>query len=297
MKAAASDTRVLGRADLELFEANGYVVVPEAVPPANLRAVVDAVWEFLEMDPDDPETWYRQPPRPNGMAELNYGGMVELYHHQALWNNRQHPRVHGAFADLWGTEKLWVKIDRVNMNPPARPGWDFPGFIHWDIDTSLRPLPRRMQGVLALEDTSAEQGGFRCVPGFARRFDEWVAAQPADRDPWRPDPAGLRVRDVPMKAGDLLIWNSLTPHGLGPNRTTRPRLAQYISMAPADEANEPLRLQRIRMWRERLTPEGFAFPGDPRELERRTGRPAELDDLGRRLLGLESWHRPMQGRT
>ena len=43
------------------------------------------------------------------------------------------------------------------------------------------------------------------------------------------------------------------------------------------------------MWRERLTPEGFAFPGDPRELERKSGTPAELTELGEKLLGLKSW--------
>ena len=59
--------------------------------------MIDAIWEFLGMDPDDPDDWYREPHR--------RGGMVELYHHQALWDNRQYPRVHQAFADIWGPKR------------------------------------------------------------------------------------------------------------------------------------------------------------------------------------------------
>ena len=55
----------------------------------------------------------------------------------------------------------WVSIDRANMNPPARtPDWDYNGMCHWDIDTTMRPLPRMVQGVLYLTDTTAEAGRF-----------------------------------------------------------------------------------------------------------------------------------------
>ena len=280
---------VLSEKDRQFWEENGYVVIHNAVPSENLEAVIDAIWEFLEMDRNTPATWYRAPSRENGMVELNKAGMVELYHHQALWDNRQVPRVHEAFAGIWGTEKLWVTIDRVNMNPPACPGWDFNGFIHWDIDTSARPLPFEVQGVLSLSDTTPEQGGFQCVPGFPRRFEDWVKTQPLDRDPWRPDLAGLEVKRIGTQAGDLLIWHSGLPHGTSRNESDRPRLAQYISMKPAQEENEELRQWRIKSWRDRLAPPGMAFPGDPRELEIKYGKTAVLTELGKRLLGSENW--------
>jgi ectoine hydroxylase-related dioxygenase (phytanoyl-CoA dioxygenase family) len=285
--------RVLTEADRHFWEENGYVIVHNAVPQENLDAVIDAIWAFLEMDRHNPESWYREPSRENGMAELNKAGMVELYHHPSMWNNRQHPRVYGAFVDVLGTEKLWVTIDRVNMNPPARPNWDFKGFIHWDIDTGLRPIPFEVQGVLSLTDTSADQGGFQCVPGFVKHFEEWVKTQPADRNTWRPDLTGLDVQPIETKAGDLLIWHSLLPHGTGRNNSNRPRLAQYISMFPAKVDDEALRQERIQSWRERLPRKGFAFPGDPREWEIKHGRTAELTELGKRLLGLVSWEVPL----
>lgn len=281
--------RVLSDQDFAFWEDNGYVVISDAVSSENLQAVIDAIWEFQEMNPNDPTSWYRVPERQNEMVELNKGGMVELYHHQTLWDNRQSARIHGAFADIWGSEKLWVTIDRVNLNIPAKPDWDFKGFIHWDIDTSIEPLPFEVQGVLSLTDTTPDQGGFQCIPGFPKQFKEWVKTQPKDRDTWKPDITGFDVQHIETKAGDLLIWNSLLPHGTGRNESDRPRLAQYISMFPAKEEDEELREWRIRSWKERLKPEGFAFPGDPRDLERKQGQTADLSSLGRKLLGVDNW--------
>ena len=280
--------RVLSAADYQFWQENGYVIIHDAVPPENLQAVTATLWAFQELNPDDPDSWYVER-RANEMPELNKAGMVEIYHHQALWDNRQQPRVYGAFVDIWGREDLWVTIDRANMNLPVRPGWEFQGFIHWDIDTGLEPLPFEVQGILSLADTQPGQGGFQCVPGFHRRFAEWVKTQPADRDTWHPDTSDLDIVRVPMKAGDLLIWHSLLPHGTSPNHSTQPRLAQYISMFPAKEDDAELREWRIRSWRERLPREGFAFPQDPRQWEQKHGTTAELTPLGRKLLGLDSW--------
>lgn len=275
---------VLSEQNRAFWEENGYVIVHQAVPQANLDAVIDAIWTFLGMDPNGPDDWYREPHRK--------GGMVELYQHQALWSNRQDPRVHQAFTEIWRTEKLWVSMDRANMKPPARPDkpeWDHPGMIHWDLDTSARPIPFKVQGVLYLTDTAENQGGFQCVPGFHRQFEEWVKTQPADRHPHLPDMTGLTEKRIPGQAGDLLIWHSLLPHGNGRNTSDRPRLAQYITMSPADAKNEEARQHRIRMWRDRLSPTGAAFPGDPRGLEQHYGKTADLTALGKKLLGLELW--------
>ena len=93
-----------------------------------------------------------------------------------------------------------------------------------------------------------------------------------------------------MNAGDLLIFNSLQPHGIRPNTSGgKVRLAQYISMMPAEEDNEVLRQWRISSWKERRAPEGYAFPGDPRAWEQTKYTSAELSDLGKKLLGLENW--------
>lgn len=276
---------VLSPEDHAFFEENGYVVVHDASPKEFLEAAVTAIWEFLGMDPNNPNDWYRPPHRPGA-------GMVELYQHQALWNNRQSPRIYEAFCELWKTHKLWVSIDRVNMKPPQRPEhpeWNHPGFIHWDTDTSTLPVRFWLQGVLALTDTAENQGAFQCVPGMHRRLEEWVATQPPHRNPRVPDLTGLEIKRIPAKAGDLIIWHVGLPHGNGPNTSDKPRLAQYITMYPAPENDEEARRARIAQWCEHRPPGTQVFPGDPRRIEEEHGKTAELTPLGRKLLGLDLW--------
>jgi ectoine hydroxylase-related dioxygenase (phytanoyl-CoA dioxygenase family) len=282
--------RVLSEADFKHWQTYGFVVVRNAVPAANVERLVKFLWEFQELDPDNPDTWDAPQRRDHAMKELNNSGMVEVYNHQLLWDNRQYQRVYDAFVDIWDEERLWVTIDRANLNTPNRSGRAFSGFIHTDIDTTLDPLPINTQGVLSLVDVDEEIGGFQCVPEFFRTFEEWKKRQPAQRDGFKPDVTGFDLYSVPMKAGDLLIFNSLLAHGIRPNMSAdRVRMAQYISMRPADEGNAELRERRIVSWRERRAPEGYAFPGDPREWERTRYGAAELTPLGRRLLGLDPW--------
>ena len=217
---------LLSSSDLEFWEENGYVVIPDAVPGENLDAVLEAVQAFTGKDCTNPEGCL-------DLVQFSGAGLVNMTGHQALWENRQAPRVHAAFADLLGTEKLIVSLDRVAASPPVGPRWEDEGFIHWDMDSTIRPIPLKVQGVLYLTDTAADQGGFQCVPGFHRKLEEWAKAQPPDRHPKSPDPTGLDIRPIPGKAGDLLIWHSALLHGHGRNTSKRPRLAQYILMHPA----------------------------------------------------------------
>jgi len=283
--------RVLSPADWEHWRTRGYVIVNEAVPARNIGRLIDLLWDFSEMSPTDSSTWSRTQLRDHQMVELNNSGMVEIYNHQYLWDNRQSPRVYDAFVDIWDRTDLWVAIDRANLNTPNREGRTFTGFIHWDVDTSLTPLPIGVQGVLSLVDTDREIGGFQCVPDLFRTLEHWRTLQPDGRNPFHPDLRGFEVVNVPMRAGDLLIFNSLLPHGIRPNLSSdRVRIAQYISMFPADEQNTAERDARVQSWREREPPKRAAFPGDPREWERTRYTTASLTTLGERLLGVRSWY-------
>lgn len=289
--ATPGDLRVLTFEQWEHWRENGYVVIKAAVPREQAHRTAAFLWEFEDKDPNDPETWYTAPRAEMQMKELAGTGMVEVYNHQRLWDNRQTRKVYESFADIWGTEKLWVTIDRANLNFPMRPGFEYKGFIHWDYDPETRP--QNVQGVLALADqTDEHMGGFQCIPWLFRNFDSWKQTQPAGRNPFQPDIRGLedKIVKVPMEAGDLLIFHSMQPHGIRPNISgNKVRIAQYISMMPAQEENEPLRQWRIGSWRDRIAPEGYAFPGDPRNWEQTRYGQAELTELGARLLGLEPW--------
>ena len=281
--------RILSEEDWKFWIENGYIVIKDAVPKEQVERLAKFLWEFEEKDPNNAETWYAPPRAEMKMKELTNTGMVEVYNHQYLWDNRQVPKVHQAFADIWGTEKLWVTIDRANLNLPIKPGYEARGFIHWDYDPETKP--QNVQGVLALADQDDENmGGFQCIPELYRTYDTWKLTQPDDRDRFKPDVSGFEIVKVKMNAGDLLIFNSTEPHGIRPNKSgNKVRLAQYISMMPAEEDNEALREWRITSWKERKAPEGYAFPGDPRGWEQTKYETAVLSPLGKKLLGLENW--------
>ena len=283
--------RVLSEEDWKFWMHNGYIVIKNAIPKEQAKATANFIWEFDEKDPNDTSTWYAKPRAEMKMKELAGTGMVEAYNHQALWNNRQMQKVYDAFVDVWGTEKLWVTIDRVNLNFPQRPGEEKEGFIHWDYDPETRP--QNVQGVIALADQMDESmGGFQCVPWLYRNYDTWKLTQPEDRHRFQPNLDSLQDKlvKVLMEAGDLLIFNSTEPHGIRPNRSGKKvRIAQYISMMPAEEENQELKDWRINSWKNRVAPLGYAFPGDPRNWEQVKYKTAELSKLGKKLLGLDNW--------
>ncbi len=283
--------RVLSEEDWKFWKHNGYIVIKNAISKKQAKETADFIWQFDEKNPDNSETWYAPPRAEMQMKELTGTGMVEVYNHQLLWNNRQMQKVYDAFVDVWGTEKLWVTIDRVNLNFPLKPGIDKKGFIHWDYDPETKP--QNVQGVLALADqTDENMGGFQCIPWLYRNYDSWKLTQPEDRDRFQPDITDIesKIVKVKMEAGDLLIFNSTEPHGIRPNKSKdKVRIAQYISMMPAEEDNEELRKWRINSWKNRVAPEGYAFPGDPRNWERDKHETAKLTELGEKLLGSRDW--------
>lgn len=283
--------KVLSEADWDFWKTNGFIVIKEAVSKKQAAQTADFLWEFEEKSPKNPDSWYTAPRAEMKMKELAGTGMVEVYNNQLQWNNRQMPRVYDAFVDVWGTDKLWVTIDRANLNFPNREGYVQNGFIHWDYDPATKP--QNVQGVLALADqTDEDMGGFQCVPWLYQNFDEWIKKQPEDIDPFQPNMEGLedKIVKVKMEAGDLLIFNSQLAHGIRPNKSKdKVRIAQYISMMPAEEDNESLKHWRINSWKDRIAPEGYAFPGDPRNWEQEKYDTAELSELGEKLLGLKAW--------
>ena len=283
--------RVLTETEWQFWMEKGYIVIKNAIPKEQATATADFLWEFEEKHPHDPNTWYTTPRAEMKMKELAGTGMVEVYNHQQLWNNRQTQRVYDAFVDVWGTEKLWVTIDRANLNFPIKKGFEYKGFIHWDYDPETKP--QNVQGVIALSDqTDLDMGGFQCIPWLFQNYDTWKLTQAQDRNHFQPDITGLedKIEKVAMEAGDLLIFNSLLPHGIRPNRSNnKVRIAQYISMMPAEEDNAVLKAWRINSWKNRVAPEGYAFPGDPRKWEQTKYSTAALSPLGEKLLGLNSW--------
>jgi len=272
----------VSRADREKFLEQGYLAIPDVVPAELCAAVIDAMCEFLGVDPDDPDTWHRH------LAQGH--GIVPLHHHQALWAVRQLPAVHGVFSDLYGTEKLWVSQDRVSFKVPAHVHAD--GFrmdaVHWDGD------PRgsdglSMQGLVYLTDTPADKGAFAMVPSLFRMLDTWLATPRSDAEIRRPDVSGHALVPVPGARGTLVVWNRRMPHTSLANRAQTPRLVQYVTMVPAREDAVAERDANVRNCLEKRPPYWAIRQKVPGQLDPEPGPPVALTALGRRLVGMDTW--------
>lgn len=220
LQAIADAPPVLDAADLAHWEREGYVILRGALTPGEARAAADLLWSVIEASPGDRESWYV--PRSSGI-------MVQHFQGEAMEAARRSPRIHKAFAQLWGTADLWPLVDRLGFNPPVRPGYHFRASpIHWDVSIA-QPIPFSTQGILYLTDTAADHGALQLVPGFHHRLAEGWLASIGDADPREVDFSAEAV-PIAAGAGDLIIWRSDLPHGASANRAALPRLVQYVTM-------------------------------------------------------------------
>jgi hypothetical protein len=256
----------------------GWMRVEGAVPAHLCGRLVEVLEAEIDVPVHDRSRWHR------------YGGeprdLLPIWGHQAQWDIRQHPDLHRIWATLWETDRLGVSLDSCRFTPPWQPGFAEPYGIHWDHDPWNAEI-RMFQGVLALTDTVANQGGFRCVPSLYHDRAAWAREPFINRkghENWLAKTDGREIVHVAAQAGDLIVWDSRLPHGNSKNRSSEPRLAFYVMMFPADEA---IRQIQIESWRTgRCVPWWRSRPGYDR-IE--PWPPARLTKLGRRLLGLQDW--------
>jgi Phytanoyl-CoA dioxygenase (PhyH) len=265
--------------DLQHFHECGWVRVRSAVPADLCETLVEVLEHEVGVPVHDPIRWDS-----HGEEDQDW---VPLWGHQAQWNIRQHPHLHEVWSELWRTSALNVSLDSCRFTPPWKPGHAEPHAIHWDHDPwDLKTT--MLQGVLALTDTAVDQGGFCCVPSLYKERDHWPKSAVVDEAgdaAWLPDVDGRHIECIPADAGDLIVWDYRLPHGNSKNLSSKPRLAFYISMNPA--GNAQLQKANIESWQTGKCVPWWRERPDYDRTE--PWPPAELSDLGRRLLGIDAW--------
>lgn len=209
--------------EMAAWQREGFVILRKAVTPEEAAAIAEHLWITKGATPEDPATWY-DGPRDNGI-------MIQEFQHPTMDVPRRSPRIHRAFAQLYGHADLLSSTDRLSFNPPVTAAYAFPGpELHWDVSLA-HPIPFETQGLLYLTDTASDQGALRVVPGFHHRLaDGWLKALQG-RDPRGVDLTGEAI-PIAAEAGDLVIWRQELPHGASPNTSHRPRMVQYVNMYP-----------------------------------------------------------------
>ena len=214
--------------DLDFWDENGFIIVKNAVSKEQCIAAQNAIWQYLDADILNPESWYRKHPGKNGM-------MLDLFQHPALDANRYSATIRKVYEELYKGTDIYLLIDKVSFNPPETDTFKFNGSrLHWDVSLQL-PIPYVLQGLLYLNDVRADEGAFHCVPGFHKKIGQWITDLPVDKNPRDAAIAELKPTPVSANAGDMIIWHQALPHCATPNVGALPRMVQYITYKPVQK--------------------------------------------------------------
>jgi ectoine hydroxylase-related dioxygenase (phytanoyl-CoA dioxygenase family) len=218
---------VLSEQDLEFWNRNGYVIVKNAISKEDCENTQNAIWDYLKMDPDNKETWYKR-------HEDQKGLMLNFSDHETLNRNRFSPRIKKAYEQLYKTGNIYKTIDKVSFNPPETENFNFLGSpLHWDMSLK-KPLTFGLQGLLYLTDCGLNDGAFYCVPGFHNQIDQWLDELEPHENPREKALQTLHPKPVTGNAGDFIIWHQALPHCATPNKGEKPRMVQYLTYLPND---------------------------------------------------------------
>ncbi|PKB18303.1 phytanoyl-CoA dioxygenase family protein [Flavobacterium sp. 5] len=219
--------KVLSDQDLKFWNKNGYIIIKNAISKKDCEETQQAIWDFLKMDPDKKETWYKRHQNQKGL-------MLNFSDHETLNKNRFSPRIKKAYEQLYNTTKIYKTIDKVSFNPPETEEFNFLGSsLHWD--TSLyQPIPFGLQGLLYLTDCGINDGAFHCVPEFHNKINHWLDNLEPNENPREIALKTLHPKPIIGNAGDFIIWNNKLPHCATPNKGKSPRMVQYLTYLPDD---------------------------------------------------------------
>jgi len=218
---------VLSEQDFEFWNRNGYVVVKNAISKEDCEATQKAIWEYLKMNPDEKESWYKR-------HEEQKGLMLNFSDHETLNRNRFSPRVKKAYEQLYGTTNIYKTIDKVSFNPPETDHFTFLGSpLHWDMSLK-KPLTYGLQGLFYLTECRENDGAFHCVPGFHNLIDDWLDKLKPHENPREKALKTLHPKPITGDAGDFIIWHNALPHCATPNKGENPRMVQYLTYLPND---------------------------------------------------------------
>lgn len=214
----------------EAYREHGYVHargVFDEREVAEMREAIDRILAAVAGgEHDENHVWRSEEER----EALVLKGFHDLqYHHAAFTRAVAHPRLVAVLTELVGPN---VQLHHAKMlvKPPER-GASFS--MHQDYPYFPHERHTVVAASVHLDDADEENGCLRVVPG-THRLGPLEAHGPSHTVDAEAYPLE-RGTPVPAAAGDVVLFNYLTVHGSGPNRSSRTRrnvLFQYRD--PAD---------------------------------------------------------------
>jgi hypothetical protein len=218
---------VLSDADLAAFEADGFVIVREGLSAAGTADLQRWSDEVLAMPEEPGRQWvYHE------RSLLDVG-------HDLVSRIENIAPFHAGFARL--VEALKAPVAQLLGEPAAlfkekinfkMPGGD--GFKpHQDAQAGWdRYASYFITVALCIDEATAENGCIELVAGHHRRglFESW---RPLSEE----EMTGMAFKPYPMAAGDMVFFDSYTPHASKANLTDRIRRVYFATYNRASEGD------------------------------------------------------------
>ncbi len=224
----------LDEAQLQAYERDGFLVLPERFDAEEVRALREEA-TALEHDPAvrEGEEVIREP---GGTALRSIFRVHELGRKMA--ELPRDPRLLDVARQILGSE-VYIHQSRVNMKP-ALDGKEFywhSDFETWHVEDGM-PAMRALSCSVMLTDNTPFNGPLMLIPGSHRQFVSCIGETPEDnyrmslrrQEVGVPDPVSLRLlaeqgglQAVTAPAGSVVFFDCNTLHGSAGNLSPWPR--------------------------------------------------------------------------
>ncbi len=308
------------RAHLEEY---GYVVFENVLEESVCDQLVEELFALASsmygIQKGDKETW----------SAIPFHGNIHIWHSKTLNNCvRQHPLLYSIFAQLLHTHKLTVSVDRFGLKAPCNPKerrerkeMNQNLKLHHDLNIwHSKPDCPYYQAGIAIADCPVGGGGFFCVPGHHKievisKYKDYKQAQsdlppPGSNkkfisfdDQWE-GMKQFKTIEVPLKKGDMILWNGFLPHNGGFNTLVDHwRLHCFIRFVPlagpfvGTDTERQFNIRYQKMVRTSIEAQetplyystGNSVSGSPKN-KVVDSSPISYSWLGKRILGVEKWN-------
>ena len=227
---------MLSKQQIEFYNENGYLLVENAVSPAQLARMRDIVYDFIEksravsvsddvFDLDDGHS-----------AEAPRLTRIKLPHrqHPYFWGVAKNSGITEVLRQLLGPDVL-LQTSKLNTKAPGGGA-----AVEWHQDWAFYPHTndRILACGLMLEDVDLANGPLQVIPGSHKgpvldhNNKDGVFCGAIDPD----DPEFHADKAVTLtgKAGSMTVHHARTLHGSAPNRSDRARLILFYECLAAD---------------------------------------------------------------
>lgn len=216
--------RALGEEQAARFDEQGFLLYEGAFDAARIARAVAEIDPYEEKVEDFLRT------REDGRLFIAKAGAITFTTHlvtrsRFLRELSAAPPILGLCHDLIGPD-VRLYWDQAVYKKPGNPE-EFP--FHQDNGYTYVEPQQYLTCWVALTDTDEQNGCPWVIPGLHRYGTLAHESTPLG---WRCVKTSAQAVPVPAKAGDIVVFSSLTPHRTGPNLTDAVRKSYILQYAP-----------------------------------------------------------------